>query len=93
MGAANLFLSIGVYSYRISNIDSYAILLNFWHLGYALHKRKEILLMKMKRILSLLLSILITVSLAAATAPAALAECMYEPEIFGRSDGYLFIIE
>ena len=74
MGAANLFLSIGVYSYRISNIDSYAILLNFWHLGYALHKRKEILLMKMKRILSLLLSILITVSLAAATAPAALAE-------------------
>ena len=25
--------------------------------------------------------------------PPVQAECMYEPEVFGRSDGYLFIIE
>ncbi len=25
--------------------------------------------------------------------PPVQSECMYEPEVFGRSDGYLFIIE
>ena len=25
--------------------------------------------------------------------PPVQGECMYEPEIFGRSDGYLFVIE
>ena len=25
--------------------------------------------------------------------PPAQAECMYEPEVFGRSDGYLFVIK
>lgn len=25
--------------------------------------------------------------------PPAMAECMYEPEVFGRSDGYLFVIK